>query len=164
MGTGKTAVGAKLAENLKKNFFEMDQLIVDKAGKSIPEIFAEDGEIRFRELEMAICKDVSQKQDAVIACGGGVVLNKLNIDYLKISSVVVCLVTSAEKIFQRISKDGKETRPLLNKPDPMNEIKKLLEFRKPFYQAATEYQVDTTNIAIKEVVEKIIKIYESAQT
>ncbi len=164
MGTGKTAIGAKLAEVLKKEFIEMDQMIVERAGKSIPEIFAEDGEIRFREYEIQVCKEVSQKKDVVIACGGGVVLNKINLDYLKQSSVVVCLKATPEVIFQRISKDGKEKRPLLNKPDPMGEIHRLLEFRAPFYNAATEYQVDTSNLTIDEIVEKICKIYESAQT
>ncbi|MFX1298199.1 MAG: shikimate kinase [Promethearchaeota archaeon] len=163
MGTGKTVIGAKLAEALNKVFFEMDEMIVEKAGKSIPEIFAEDGEIRFRELEMQVCKEASQKKNVVIACGGGVVLNKLNIDYLKQSSVVICLKTSPKVIFQRTMKEGKEKRPLLNKPDPMHEIKKLLEFRAPFYNAATEYQVDTSDLLIAEVVEKIIGIYNSAQ-
>ena len=161
MGTGKTVIGAKLAEILRKKFLEMDELIVKKAGKSIPEIFAEDGEIRFREYEIAICKEVSQEKDVVIACGGGVILNKINIDYLKQSAIVICLIASPESIFQRISKDGKEKRPLLNKPNPMAEIQKLLEFRAPFYSAATEYQVDTSNLNIEEIVEKIIKIYDS---
>jgi len=161
MGTGKSAIGAKLAKRLKKEFFEMDDLIVEKAGKSIPKIFAEDGEIRFREYEMQVCKEVSQKQNAVIACGGGVVLNKLNIDYLKLSSLVICLKTAPEIIFKRTMADGKEKRPLLNKPNPMLEIKKLLEFRTPFYDAATDYQIDTTNLTIDEVVDKIEEIYNS---
>ena len=158
MGTGKTVIGAKLAEVLNKEFFEMDELIVKKAGKSIPEIFGEDGEIRFREYEMEVCKEASQRKNIVIACGGGVVLNKINLDYLKQSSIVVCLKSSPEVIFQRISKDGKETRPLLNKPDPMKEIHDLLEFRAPFYNAATDHQIDTSNLTVDEVVEKIREI------
>ena len=164
MGTGKTVIGARLAERLDKKFMEMDELIVQKAGKSIPDIFAEDGEIRFREYEIQICKEVSQKRDVVIACGGGVVLNKINIDYLKQSSIIICLYTSSEIILQRISKDGKETRPLLNKPDPLAEIHRLLEFRAPFYNAATEYQIDTSNLNVDEVMEKICEIYDSAKT
>lgn len=162
MGTGKTVIGAKLAGKLNKKLLEMDEMIVEKAGKSIPKIFEEDGEIRFRELEMQVCKDVSQRKDAVIACGGGVILNKLNIDYLKQSSIVIRLKTSPEVIFQRTMKEGKESRPLLNKPDPMDEIKKLLTFREPFYNAATEHQIDTSDFTVDEVVEKIIEIYKSA--
>jgi len=163
MGTGKTAIGAKLAQVLGKEFIELDELIVEKAGKSIPQIFAEDGEIRFREYEMELCKEVSQREDVVIACGGGIVLNKLNIDYLRQSSVIICLKTSPEVIFQRISKDGKEKRPLLNKLDPKAEIKKLLKFRSAFYNAATEHQIDTSRSTVDEVVERIREIYESAQ-
>jgi shikimate kinase len=160
MGTGKSAIGVKLADVLKKKFIEMDDLIVELAGKSIPKVFAEDGEIRFREYEIQVCKEVSQRKDVVIACGGGVVLNKINIDYLKQSAIVICLKTSPEVILQRISKDGKETRPLLNKPDPMAEIRKLLEFREPFYNAATEYQLDSTYLTVDEVVEKIREIFK----
>ena len=163
MGTGKTVIGAKLAEVLNKEFYELDEMIVEKAGKSIPEIFAEDGEIRFRELEMQVCKDASQRENAVIACGGGVVLNKLNIDYLKLSSVIICLKASPEMIFERAMKDGKEIRPLLNKPDPMGEIQKLLEFREPFYKAATDNQIDTSNLTVKEVVIEIRKIIDATE-
>ncbi|MFX1296227.1 MAG: shikimate kinase [Promethearchaeota archaeon] len=163
MGTGKTVIGAKLAQVLNKKFIEMDEMIVKLAGKSIPEIFTEDGEIRFREYEIQICKEASHKKNVVIACGGGIILNKINIDYLKKSSVVVCLKTSPEVIFQRISKDGKEKRPLLNKPNPMGEIHKLLEFRAPFYNSATEHQIETSILTIDEIVEKICTIYESAQ-
>lgn len=99
----------------------------------------------------------------VIAFGGGIVLNKINIDHLNQSFVVICSKTSPEIIFQRISKDGKEKRPLLNKPNPMEEIHKLLDFRAPFYNAATEHQIDTLVLTINEIVEKICKIYESAQ-
>jgi len=164
MGTGKTVIGARLAKLLNKGFIELDQLIERKASKSIPQIFAEDGEIRFREYEMELCKEVSQRENVVIACGGGIVLNKVNIDYLKQSSILICLKTTPEVIFQRISKDGKEKRPLLNKPDPKAEIKQLLKFRAPFYNAATEYQIDTSKLSIDQVVEKIRKIFESAQT
>ncbi len=163
MGTGKTAVGAPLADKLGKKFLEMDEMIVEKAEKSIPRIFAEDGEIRFRELEMEVCKEASQGKNAVIACGGGVILNKLNLDYLKLSSVVICLKGSPEIVFQRTMKDGKETRPLLNKPNPMHEIQTLMEFRAPFYNAATEYQIDTSDLTLEEVIEKIVEIYELAQ-
>lgn len=163
MGTGKTVIGAKLAQELGKYFIELDDLIVEKAGKSIPEIFAEEGEIQFREYEMEVCKEVSQRENVVIACGGGIVLNKLNIDYLRQNSIIICLKTSPEIILQRISKDGKESRPLLNKPDPKAEIKKLLKFRAPFYAAATELQIDTSKLTVDEVVERIREIYESAQ-
>jgi shikimate kinase len=96
MGTGKTAVGRLLAEKLNKKFLEQDSLIEQKAGKSIPEIFRQNGEISFRELEIAATKEIAREQNAVIACGGGVVLNKINIDRLKESSVVVYLTACGQ--------------------------------------------------------------------
>ena len=98
MATGKTSVGKKLAENLGKDytFIEMDKMIVEKAGKSIPEIFTDDGEIRFREYEIAVCKEVSNYDNVIISCGGGVVLNKINIDYLKKNCYIILLEASIE--------------------------------------------------------------------
>ena len=71
MGVGKTAVGKALAGKLNKRFVELDALIEQKAGKSIPEIFQQDGEIAFRELEIEVTKEVSEDKSLVIACGGG---------------------------------------------------------------------------------------------
>ena len=82
MGTGKTAVGQALAERLGKEFIETDTLIEVKAGRSIPEIFRRHGETAFRELEIEAIKEIAGRDNAVIACGGGVVLNKINIDRL----------------------------------------------------------------------------------
>jgi shikimate kinase len=157
MATGKTSVGRILADQFGKNykFIEMDDLIVEKAGKSIPDIFKEDGEIRFRELEMAVCKEVSNLDYVVISCGGGVVLNKLNIDYLKQNCIIILLKATAEEIYDRAMKDGQETRPVINKEDPKAEIDKVLQFRKPFYAAAAEISIETTGKNFKEIVHEI---------
>ncbi|MHA1727587.1 MAG: shikimate kinase [Promethearchaeota archaeon] len=158
MGTGKTTVGKILADKLGKEFLEMDKIIEKKANKSIPEIFSEDGEIKFRELEMEVAKELSGKKDSVIAAGGGVVLNKLNIDYLKRTAEIILLKATPKDIYDRISLDGKEKRPLLNNEDPMGEIKKLLEFRKPFYEMATNTSVSTHNKTLRKITEEIITI------
>ncbi len=162
MATGKTSVGRKLAENLGDNykFIEMDKIIVEKAGKSIPDIFSEDGEIRFREYEIAVCKELSNYEHVIISCGGGVVLNKINIDYLKKNCLIVLLEASAEDIFQRAMKDGKETRPVINKEDPKKEIEKVLEFREPFYEAAADIIIDTSKKSIEEIANQIINKIE----
>jgi len=116
MGVGKTAVGQALAEKLSRTFVEMDVLIEQKAGKPIPEIFQQDGEIAFREMEIEVAKEVSQGKNQVIACGGGVVLNKINIDRLKKGAVLVYLTASPEVILKRTSGDG-DKRPLLKASD-----------------------------------------------
>ncbi|MHA1731403.1 MAG: shikimate kinase [Promethearchaeota archaeon] len=160
MGTGKTTLGAMVAERLGKLFVETDEIITRAAGKSIPSIFAEDGETRFRELEIQACKEAAGMRDAVVSCGGGVVLNFINLMYLRETSVVVCLDASPEVIYERIMAEGKEKRPLLAKPNPMAEIKRILDFRAPLYERASEFHVDTDSLSPAEVVGKIIKIYD----
>ena len=159
MATGKTIVGKELIKELGKEYklIEMDDMIIEDAGKSIPEIFSEDGEIRFREYEIAACKKASKYIKVVISCGGGCVLNKINIDYLKQNCHIVLLQTSAEEIYKRCMKDGPETRPVIDKPDPKAEIEKVLIFRKPFYEAAAEIIVDTTQRNVKEIAKEIIE-------
>ena len=155
MGTGKTAAGKALAERLGKEFIELDALIELKAGKTIPEIFKQDGEIAFRELEIELTKEVSEKKNAVIACGGGVVLNKINIDRLKEECLIVYLAASISVILKRTSGDKNE-RPLLKVVDRTSEIQRLLKFRKPFYGRAADITINTSKLDINSVVEQII--------
>ena len=156
MGTGKTAVGKALAEKLEKEFIELDALIEQEAGKTIPEIFKQDGEIAFRELEIEIVKQVAGKKNAVIACGGGMVLNKINIDRLRQECIIVRLTASPEAILRRTSGDESE-RPLLKTTNKALNIRELLRFRKPFYERATDISINTSRLDIDSVVEQIIK-------
>lgn len=163
MATGKTEVGKVLAKKLRKDFVELDAVIVESAGKSIPEIFRQDGEIRFRELEIEAVRDVAAKKNTVIACGGGIVLNKINIDRLKKESVIICLTASLSVILRRTLHD-KDNRPLLNVKDREKQIKELLDFRRPFYSRAADIIINTSRLNIEAVVDKIIgtlKNYES---
>ncbi len=155
MGVGKTAVGKALAEKLHRKFVEMDALIEQKAGKPIPEIFQQDGEIAFRELEIEVAKEVSQGKNQVIACGGGVVLNKINIDRLRRESVLVYLTASPEVILKRASSGGEE-RPLLKTSDKAQVIQEMLSFRQPFYERAADITIDTSQMDIDAVVKQII--------
>ncbi len=154
MGVGKTAVGQALAEKLGKEFVELDALIAQKAGKSIPEIFQEDGEIRFRELEIEVVKEVADRKNLVIACGGGVVLNTINIDRLKKESVIVLLTASLGVILKRTLHEG--GRPLLEGQTKAADIKALMVFRKPFYERAADITIDTSKLNINAVVEEIV--------
>ena len=156
MGTGKTAVGRTLAERLNREFVEMDSLIDQKAGKSIPEIFAQDGEIAFRELEIEITKEISGRKNLVIACGGGVVLNKINIDRLRQEGVIVYLNASPEVILKRVASEEVQ-RPLLEVYDPILTIREMLKFRKPFYDRAADIRIDTSKLDIDAVAKQIIR-------
>ena len=158
MGVGKTAVGKALAERLNKEFVELDALIEQKAGKSIPEIFKQDGEIAFRELEIEATKEIAQGRNLVIACGGGLALNKINIDRLRQEAIIVYLTASSQVILKRTSGDGGK-RPLLNVPDQALEIRELLRFRKPFYEQAADIKINTSKLdivsAIKQITSKL---------
>ena len=155
MGAGKTEIGKALAKRLNKKFVDLDSLIERKAEKSIPEIFRDDGEAAFRELEIEVANEVAQDENLVIACGGGIILNQINIERLKKNSVIVYLTASPHLLLKRIQRD-KETRPLLKGEHKALTIQELLKFRKPFYERAAEVKIDTSKLDIAEAVQKII--------
>jgi len=159
MATGKSTVGKALKEYIGKDykFIETDQLIVELAGKSILRIFSEEGEDKFREYEVEACKKAANLKRAVISCGGGIVLNKANIENLKKTCHIVLLTASPKEIYNRVMKDGKETRPVIAKDDPMKEIESVLKQRELLYNISAEIIINTTDKTINEIIEEIIK-------
>ncbi|MFC2034082.1 shikimate kinase [Chloroflexota bacterium] len=156
MGTGKTAVGEVLAEKLGMKFIEQDLLIEKQAGKSISKIFQEDGEIAFREIEIEVTKKIAREKKIVIACGGGVVLNQINIDRLKENAMIIYLKASPEIILDRVTND-KVQRPLLEVANPAQTISELIKFREPFYKRAACITINTSKSDVNSVAKKIIK-------
>ena len=155
MATGKSAAGCLLAARLGKQAVELDAYIEKKAGKAIPRIFGQDGEAAFRKLEIEAVAEVAAGDNQVIACGGGVVLNQVNIDNLKESSAVIYLEASPEVILQRTA--GSKARPLLKNTDREGTVSRLLEMRLPLYDKAADITIDTSDMSIDEVVQKIRK-------
>jgi shikimate kinase len=137
----------------------MDSVIEEIAGKTIPEIFQQDGEIAFRELEIEATKKMAQESRQVIACGGGMVLNKINTDRLRETSRMVYLKASIRTILERTSSDANE-RPLLDVPDPAQRIRELFNFRKPFYQRSADITINTSRLSINRVADLIINRLE----
>ncbi len=156
MGAGKTAVGKVLAEKLGKEFIELDTLIEQRAGKTIPEIFRQYGEVRFRELEIEAAKEVSGKKKVVVACGGGLVLNKINIDRLQKEFIIVYLTASPQVILKRTAADKNE-RPLLKGDEKAERIRELLKYRQPFYERAADIKINTSKLSVNNVAEQIIE-------
>ena len=158
MGTGKSVVGKALVKQLGKEFefLETDNIIIKLAGKSIPEIFSDNGEAIFRYYEIEACKKISKQSKVVVSCGGGVVLNQINIDNLRKNCYIILLNASIQEIYKRIVKDGITSRPLVNKSAPLDDIRKLLRYRQPLYNSAADFEIDTTGKSIKGIVQNII--------
>ncbi len=156
MGTGKTAIGMALADRLERPFLDMDEEIVNRAGKPIPRIFADDGEPFFRELERQVVIDLSAEPGQVIAAGGGVVLNPANIADFSATGLVVCLTATPETILERVKDDT--NRPLLDAPDKLARIRELLEARRAYYDAIP-VQIPTDNRMVDAIVDAILTRY-----
>ena len=154
MGSGKTSVGKEIAKIKRLNFYDTDSLIELRERRTISDIFSENGEKYFRELEKNILKEISSKKNAVIACGGGIVMDEENIKIMKKTGVLIYLSASREKILKRIS--GSAHRPLLNVPEPEKEISSLMKQREKFY-AKADIIINTSELSVKEVAEKILK-------
>lgn len=155
MGTGKTSVGRLLAKKKKFNFVDLDELIEFRERRRIVDIFAKEGEPYFRKVEKKALKEVAGQKKFVVACGGGVVLDKENIQAMKKSGILVCLTAAPKEILKRVSENTQ--RPLLNAKDPARRIEVLLKMRAPYYMQADK-TIDTTGFSIKDVVEKISRI------
>lgn len=153
MGCGKSTIGKLLAEMLNCEFFDMDEYIVHKEKKQIPEIFAEKGEQYFRETETAVIKELS-KANGVIACGGGAMLKKENSEIASENGIVVYIEAPFELCYSRISGDK-------NRPIVMNNTKEELNFiydsRIPLYKEHSSVTV-SGNGTPKEIAETIAKI------
>ncbi len=160
MGTGKTVVGREVARQLNQRFVDLDLLIEERQKRKIRQIFAKDGEAHFRKLEKQALLEVSQAGDLVVSCGGGIVLDKQNIQVMKDMGVMICLACQPEVILQRTQ--GYKHRPLLNVDDPTKAIKELLEVRAPFY-AQADYTIDTSNLAVSAVVSKLLEYVRAKQ-
>ncbi len=155
MATGKTAVGKELAKKLQREFFDLDDLIEQRQNMRIVDIFREKGEPYFRRAEKDLVKEVSSKTDLIVGCGGGAIVDEENLTNLKKSGTVICLSADIDTILKRTQ--DCEDRPLLNVDDRKSCINNLLKKREPFYNQAN-HTINTTNLNIQEVVNKIIAV------
>ena len=159
--TGKSTVAKKVAELLNWNFLDTDDEIVNLSGKAIPEIFKQDGESKFRQLERQVLKQACQKNNMVIATGGGVILDPKNRDLLLKTSTIVCLEAKVETIHQRLLHDtlyssNPVVRPLLAGNNPLERIRQLKDSRQPYY-AMADWTVHTDSLSLEEVSQEVIR-------
>lgn len=154
MGSGKSAVGKRLARKLGYDFVDTDKEIERKNGRLIRQIWKEKGEEYFRQIESTVIKEVTMAKNKVIACGGGAVLDPVNIQFIKESCLVVYLKATSNQLYQRLK--YATDRPLLNVPDAQKEIRRLLGAREKAYHEVSDLIVDTSGLTVDGVVDQIM--------
>lgn len=153
MGTGKSTVGRLLAARLGYGFVDTDELIVARDGRSIADIFREDGPAAFRRWEAIIAQELAGQAGLVIATGGRLMLDAANAAALSQNAHVFCLTARPELILARLA-DDEGRRPLLNVPDPAQAVARLLDKRREGYGRFTP--IPTDNKTPEQIVEEII--------
>ncbi len=160
MGSGKTYIGRELAKKLGYKFIDLDEYIIQKEKRSIPDIFKEYGEKYFREIEIKYLKETLEGIDnIVLSLGGGTLQNKNVIDYIKKNGILIFLDADVRSIYHRVK--GDQNRPLLaglTEEQKIEKIKTLLEKRLPLYKQAHYTVRSNLEDSIPEVVENIIRI------
>lgn len=155
MGTGKSAVGLILSDQLGLPLVDADAELEKETGRTIAQIFSEDGEGRFRELEKDVVQRLASSQAQIITTGGGAVLDPGNLAALKASGILICLRARPETILSRIKMEAH--RPLLEGGDRLTTIRELLASRAAIYDQIS-HQVDTDGQTPLQVAEKIQSI------
>lgn len=152
MATGKSAVGRTLAARLGRPFVDMDAEIEDRLGRTVADIFAHEGEARFREAEALLCRELSAQSGWVIATGGGTLVDPENRRRMQDAGTVVCLSCDLEETLRRLP--ATPSRPLLADGDPRTRIETLWSSRRKAY-ASFPWQIDTTGKTVDAVAEEI---------
>jgi len=159
-GTGKSTVGRLLAKRLERDFIDSDKHIEGSTGKTINNIFEDDGEEGFRKIEADVIAELSEEDNKVISAGGGAVLREENVRNLKDNGFLVLLEATPEIINSRIVQDEKTTqqRPSLTDKKPLDEIKHLIAEREPAYKSAADFTINTSYVSCEDIVNEIITI------
>jgi shikimate kinase len=165
MGTGKTSVGRRVARTLGRTFVDTDALVESSAGRSVAEVFASEGEARFREMEREAVERACAMPDAVVAVGGGALGDPESRRRLVAAGPVICLRAEPEDILCRVG--DASSRPLLAgipgesaeaaRSRRLARIRALLEERAATYALAT-HQLDTSGLSIDQVAERVCAI------
>jgi shikimate kinase/3-dehydroquinate synthase len=164
--TGKSIVARKVAERLCWNFMDTDDEVVALTGKMIPEIFKQDGESQFRQLEHEVLKNACSRENLIISTGGGIILDPENRRLLSESCIVICLEARVSTIYRRLLQDtiysvNPVTRPLLEGENPMQKIQEIKSARQIYY-ADADWTVHTDNLSVEEVASEVIRGYNHA--
>ena len=155
-GVGKTTIGQYLSKALDRELIDMDNIIRQKLGISIEEIFSSYGELYFRGLEYNLIQEIYKKEDKIISTGGGIVLESENMVRLKENGIIILLDGSVDTIANNL---GRSTtiRPLLNDKDNIRiEIEKLYNSRKELYLSSADFTISVENKTIDKIIYEIL--------
>jgi shikimate kinase len=156
MGSGKSSVGRRLAAKKGWQFLDTDEEIVAATGKSISKIFAEEGEISFRDRETAILNRLIFHEKIVLATGGGIILRKENCVLLQEIGTVIWLFAEPDILFERARRSRK--RPLLQGENPREKFDSLLAERELLYRKNSNFRVDSSDLNHEETAARILEI------
>ncbi len=156
--TGKTSVGARLAQILGRPFVDLDQVLVQEAGQTVAEIVAQKGWEEFRRREKELVARYGAARGVVLATGGGVVLDFENVRTLRQNGLVIWLTADPATIQARLAADQprKESRPSLTGNDTVQEVAEVLKSRQHLYLAAAQMVIDTADMSVTQVVARIL--------
>lgn len=156
MGTGKSSTARLVAQRLDRQLVDMDDEIERRERRAIGDIFSRDGEPFFRRLEREVVKELCERENLVVAAGGGVVINPDNVRDFSRTGVVICLSAIPSAILQRVA--AETHRPLIEKSNKARQITDLMEIRKPLYDAIPN-QIDTTSLSPDLTADRVIEMY-----
>jgi len=159
-GTGKSEVARLLGTKLKRVVVCLDEEIAQAAKLGIPDIVKTHGWSWFRDLESAVAKRFSRRDNLIIDTGGGVILREQNVESLRHNGLVVWLKASVDVIVERIE-NSTDRPPLIEGKTFLDEVKEVLEERVSLYQAAADHEVDTDALSVVETADRIVQILES---
>ena len=159
-GSGKSTIGRQLARRLGIRFVDSDQLIEQRMGCSIRELFEREGEPAFRDVEEAVIDELTLGDGCVLSTGGGAVLRAANREFLHRRCQAIYLHSAPEEVFRRLRHD--QNRPLLQVSDPLSRLRDLYAARDPLYREAARFVIETGRPSVATLVNTILMQLELA--
>lgn len=155
MGTGKSTVAAYMAKKHDMEVLEMDEMIVEREGRSISDIFAKCGEDYFRDVETKLLGEICLQNNRVVSCGGGVVLRSQNVEQMKKGGYIILLSATPETILERVKDDN--SRPLLQGNKTTAFISEMMEKRRQKYESAADIVIQTDGKQVSDICNEIFE-------
>lgn len=163
MGSGKSTVGVRLSYQLRYTVEDTDRLIEARAGKTVSEIFAGEGEEAFRQMETQLLEKLAENRGQhIYSAGGGTPVRAVNRPLLRKLGTVIYLRARPETIYDRLKNDT--TRPLLQGDDPMGRIRRLMKEREEAYTETADIIVDVDGLSMEDILDQILEAMDSYST